>query len=95
MRVTMLALENRSMLAKEKDCTLWNMSWRRFREKPAMALAAYLPERVPKVRLRMHITASSAPILPIMPMFPTSMPLSMSTAISMGMNTSITTSKET
>ena len=50
------------MFAKEKLCTLWNISWRRFFAKPELAFAAVTPAAAPKKRLRIHRKTSRIPV---------------------------------
>ena len=94
-RVTILAVENLSMLEKEYSCTLLYISSRRFFAKPAEATAAYFPDSAPKVRETIQKMTNARPIFRMYCMLPASIPKSMRFAINMGMITSKMTSQVT
>ena len=60
-RVTRLDAEKRSMLKKEKPCTVWNKSCRRFRAKPVEALAPKRPDSPPQISARTAIPTTVRP----------------------------------
>ena len=61
MRVIRPAVENLSMLEKEKVWILANMAWRRLAAKPVEAVAASLAAATPKNRLAMASSTMTRP----------------------------------
>ena len=91
-RVMMEEVENLSMLEKSKVCTLWYISWRRFRAKPVAAWAPKKADATPKEREHIAHRASKMPFCTTTAILPALIPRSKREASTKGISTSMATS---